>query len=130
MKTKFKSLVQFITEDHNIQLAIVFGSYAKETQIEQSDMDLAIQLSEPMTSKQKLNYIVKLQEYVAAEIDLVDLCRVGQPLLSQIIKYGKCIKGSGIPYAELAVKNVNTAQDFLPAINYIMKERRKRLLNG
>ena len=130
MNKKFKNLVQFIKKDQNIQLAIVFGSYAKKTQMEQSDMDVAIQLSEPMTSKQKLNYMGKLQEYTRAEIDLVDLHRVGQPLLSQIMKYGKCIKGNGTQYAELAVKNVNTSQDFLPAINYIMKERRKRLLNG
>ena len=130
MNKKFKNLVQFIKKDQNIQLAIVFGSYAKKTQMEQSDMDVAIQLSEPMTSKQKLNYMGKLQEYTRAEIDLVDLHRVGQPLLSQIMNYGKCIKDCGTQYAELAVKNVNTSQDFLPAINYIMKERRKRLLNG
>ena len=130
MNKNFKSLVQFIKKDQKIQLAIVFGSYAKETQKEQSDMDVAIQLPGPMTSMQKLNYIVKLQEHTRAEVDLVDLRRVGQPLLSQIMKYGKCIKGSGTYYAELAVKNVNTSQDFLPAIKYIMKERRKRLLNG
>ena len=85
MNKNFKSLVQFIKKDVNIQLAIVFGSYAKETQMEQSDMDVAIQLPEPMTSKQKLNYIGKLQGHTSAEIDLVDLHRVGQPLLSQII---------------------------------------------
>ena len=130
MNKKFKNLVQFIKKDQNIQLAIVFGSYAKKTQMEQSDMDVAIQLSEQMTSKQKLNYMGKLQEYTKAEINLVDLHRVGQPLLSQIMNYGKCIKDCGTQYAELAVKNVNTSQDFLPAINYIMKERRKRLLNG
>ena len=130
MNTRFNSLVQYIKEDQNIQLAIVFGSYAKATQMEQSDIDVAIQLAEPMTSKEKLYYIGKLQEHARAEVDLVDLYRVGQPLLSQIMKYGKCIKGCGVQYAEIAVKNVNTSQDFLPAIHYIMKERRKRLLHG
>ena len=130
MNKKLKRILQLVKEDQNIQLAIVFGSYAKETQKEQSDMDIALQLSEPMSSRQKLNYIEKLQEHTRAEIDLVDIRRVGQPLLSQIMKYGKCIKGSGTLYGELAVRNVNTSQDFLPAINYIMKERKRRLLNG
>ena len=46
------------------------------------------------------------------------------------MKYGKRLKGSSIQYAELAIKNVNTAQDFLPAIRSLMDERRERLLNG
>jgi len=46
------------------------------------------------------------------------------------MKYGKRLKGSSVQYAELAVKNVNTAQDFLPGIKRMMKERRERLLNG
>ena len=41
-----------------------------------------------MTATQKLAYIEKLQNCTDTEIDLVDLLTVGQPLLSQIMKYG------------------------------------------
>ncbi len=120
----------FFEKDQNIHQVILFGSYARGEQTAESDMDIAIQLAEPMEPKQKLYYLKKIYGYTGIDIDLVDLLRVGQPLLSQIMKYGKRLKGSSIQYAELAIKNVNTAQDFLPAIRSLMDERRERLLNG
>ena len=120
----------FFEKDQNIHQVILFGSYARGEQTAESDMDIAIQLAEPMEPKQKLYYLEKIYGFTGIDIDLVDLLRVGQPLLSQIMKYGKRLKGSSIQYAELAIKNVNTAQDFLPAIRSLMDERRERLLNG
>ena len=129
-KKNVEQIKSFLKNDPEIQQAILFGSYAKNTQAEGSDLDLAIQLRKPMTATQKMTYLEKLQHCTNAEVDLVDLLTAGQPLLSQIMKYGKCLKGSSTQYAELAVKNVNTTQDFMPAIKYIMKARRKRLLGG
>ena len=83
-----------------------------------------------MTVKQKLSYLEKLQDCTEIEIDLVDLQIVGQPLLSQIMKYGKRLKGDSVQYAELVIKNINTATDFIPYIKRILNERRKRLLDG
>lgn len=112
----------FIQGDPNICQAVLFGSYAQGEQTAGSDIDIAIQLVKPMVPKQKLYYIEKIQECTGADVDLVDLVRDGQPLLSQILKYGKRLKGSSLQYAELAIKNVNTAQDFLPCIKRLMKE--------
>jgi len=120
----------FIQNDPDIRQALLFGSYARGEQTKKSDIDIAIQLVKPMVPAQKLYYFEKIQECTGADVDLVDLLKVGQPLLSQIMKYGKRLKGSSLQYAELAIKNVNTAQDFLPGIKRLMKERRERLLNG
>ncbi len=120
----------FLKNDSEVQQAILFGSYAKNTQTEGSDLDLAIQLKKSMTVTQKLTYLEKLQHCTDAEVDLVDLFTAGQPLLSQIMKYGIRLRGNSTQYTELAIKNVNTTQDFMPAIKYIMKVRRERLLNG
>ena len=110
--------------------AILFGSYAKGTERAGSDIDVAIQLAKPMTPEQKLAYMERMQRCTGGIIDLVDLCKAGQPVLSQIMKYGKRLKGNSVQYAELAIKNVNTSQDFLPFVRRIMRERRERLLNG
>ena len=126
---KYTNVRSFIEKDEKILQAILFGSYAKGTETARSDIDIAIQLAKPMTSQQKLKYLEKIQECTGTVVDLVDLHRAGQPLLSQIMKYGKRIKGSSTQYAELAIKNVNTSQDFLPLIRRMMKERRERLLN-
>jgi len=127
---KLTKLLTFLEKDPHIQHAIIFGSYATGTQSKHSDIDLALQLRNPMTAAQKLVYLEKLQNCTDAEIDLVDLLKVGQPLLSQIMKYGERLKGSVTQHAELAIKNINTTQDFMPLIERMMKERKERLLNG
>ncbi len=113
-----------------IEVAILFGSYAKETQTIHSDLDLAITLTSKcrLTAKQKINYIVQLSDILSVSVDLIDLKQAGQPLLSQIIKYGKQLKGNRTQYAEIAIKNINTNQDFTPYIKRMLAERRTRLL--
>lgn len=128
-KSSVERVKEFLKKDSNIQQALLFGSYATDTYNSQSDMDLAIQLKGPMSAAQKMYYLEKLQNCTGVDIDLVGLHRVGQPLLSQILKYGQRLKESSLQYAELAVKNVNTAEDFLPYIKRMLKERRKRLLS-
>jgi len=83
-----EKLKRFFEEDQDIHQVILFGSYARGGQTVESDMDIAIQLAEPMVPKQKLYYLEKIHEYTGTDIDLVDLLRVGQPLLSQIMKRG------------------------------------------
>jgi len=130
---KEKQLATWLTEHPEIEMAILFGSYSKGTETVHSDIDLAIQLSSGKTiqADEKLNYLTQLGELLETDIDLIDLKKAGQPLLSQIIKYGKRLKGQQTQYIELAIKNINTTQDFMPYIERMMSERRKRwLANG
>ena len=130
MSEKVKALQTWLQNNDDIKLAIVFGSYAKNTQTAQSDLDLAVMLTShrSINAKQKLDYITEIGNFLFINIDLIDLKQVGQPLLSQIIKYGKQLKGNQAQYTELVIKNINTTQDFLPYIERIMSERRARLV--
>jgi len=121
---------KWLEQNNEIEIAILFGSYAKGSQTQKSDLDLTIQLASGSTisAKQKLAFIEQLAKLVLVTIDLVDLQRTGQPLLSQIMKYGKQLKGGQTQYAELAIKNINTTEDFLPYIKRMMRERRMRCL--
>ena len=127
---KEKQLQRWLEDNTEIGLAILFGSYAKGTQTSQSDLDLAIQLvsGSSITADQKLDFIEQIGSLLLVNVDLIDLKDVGQPLLSQIMKYGKLLKGDQLQYTELAIKNVNTGQDFLPYIKRMMAERRQRCL--
>ena len=130
---KEKQLATWLTEHPEIEMAFLFGSYSKGTETVHSDIDLAIQLSSGKTihADEKLNYLTQLGELLETDIDLIDLKKAGQPLLSQIIKYGKRLKGQQTQYIELAIKNINTTQDFMPYIERMMSERRKQwLANG
>ena len=128
---KVKQLQQWLNDRGDIDLALVFGSYATSRQHSKSDIDVAIRLTSGMaiTAQQKLQYINDLGRYLKLDVDLIDLFSVGQPLLSQIIKYGRQLKGNSDQYAELALKNINTAQDFMPYIERMMSERRAKLLS-
>ena len=131
--SKEKQLLIWLTEHTEIETAILFGSYATGSENNHSDIDLAIQLSsnKKISAEQKLHYLMELVKLLATDIDLIDLNTVGQPLLSQIIKYGKRLKGSQLSYIELAIKNINTTQDFMPYIERMLSKRRKQwLTNG
>ena len=130
LSEKKKQLQMWLEDNNEIGLAILFGSYAKGTQTSHSDLDLAIQLvsGSSLTAFQKLDFIEQIGSLLLINIDLIDLNVVGQPLLSQIMKYGKLLKGDQLQYTELAIKNVNTGQDFLPYIKRMMAERRQRCL--
>ena len=127
---KQKLLMTWLEEHTEVEMAILFGSFAKGTENSQSDLDLAVQLAsgKTMLAKEKLNYLEQLGMLLETNIDLIDLKKVGQPLLSQIIKYGKLLKGSQTRYVELAIKNINTTQDFMPYIERMLTERRNRWL--
>jgi predicted nucleotidyltransferase len=130
LSEKEKQLQLWLDNNNEIDIAILFGSYAKGTQSPQSDLDLAIQLVSGLNiiASKKLDYIEQIGSILLINIDLIDIPTVGQPLLSQIMKYGKLLKGNQLQYAELAIKNVNTGQDFLPYIKRMMAERRQRCL--
>jgi len=96
-------------------------------QLEDHWLFLAIQLvsATNIMAHQKLDYNEQIGSLLLINIDLNT---VRQPLLSEIMKYGKLLKGEQLQYAELAIKNVNTGQDFLPYIKRMMAERRQRHL--
>ena len=113
-----------------IIFAILFGSFVKGRGQNHSDIDLAIELDKQMTAETKLQLLQSLGEITDRSIDLVDLKTVGEPLLNQIILYGKQLKGSQQQLINLSIKNVNMMQDFVPYIERTLKERRKRLLQN
>ena len=129
---KVQQLQNWLKQQSEVDVAILFGSYATGNFTANSDIDVALQLTSglPMTAQQKLDYIGQLGKDLMLDIDLIDLALAGQPLLSQIIKYGKILKGNRTQYAELAIKNINTTQDFMPYIERMMSKRRARLLSN
>lgn len=121
---------QWLSNQSSIRFAILFGSFAKQTNTQDSDIDLAIELSKPLIAKTKLNLLQAFSELTDRRIDLVDLKTVGEPLLNQIIQHGKVLKGTKSDLIQLSIKNVNMMQDFAPYLERTLKERRARLLYG
>jgi len=122
----------WLIEHSEIELAILFGSNAVGTATELSDVDLAIQLSsgQALQAEDKINYLDELSQLFNKSIDLVDLRAIGQPLLSQVVIHGECLVGESL-FSQLAIRNVNSSQDFMPSIERMLTTRRDRwLANG
>lgn len=74
--------------------------------------------------------IEQLATLTGRAVDLVDLSTVGEPLLGQILKYGKRLFGSDAAYAEIGLKQVYAQADFVPYIQRTLKERRQQWLDS
>ncbi|MEE9396980.1 MAG: nucleotidyltransferase domain-containing protein [Methylococcales bacterium] len=123
---KIRQLQIELEKDPEISLAILFGSYAGGTIRPESDIDLAIKLNTPLVEEKKIQIIERVAQISGRAVDLVDLQRVGEPLLSQIIEYGKVIKGRRHDFTEMAIRNVYANEDFLPYIKRSLQARRER----
>ncbi len=119
-------LSQWLSQNTEITLAIVFGSLAKNTLTKQSDIDLAILTRQPLTTYKKKYLIESLANLMGRPVDLVDLQTAGEPLLGQILKYGKLIKGENEQLTSLALKHLYANEDFMPYVNRALKERREK----
>lgn len=108
----------------DIRLAILFGSLAMDKGNRDSDLDLAVDASRPITIDEKMAIISELAERTGRPVDLVDLQGVGEPLLGQILKSGKRILGSDSLYGNLLSKHLFEQADFLPYRKRILDERR------
>ncbi|VAW64553.1 DNA polymerase, beta-like region [hydrothermal vent metagenome] len=122
-------LQAFLKKEPGVELAIVYGSLASGNFTSESDVDLAIQKSEPLSKKQRMYIIEQTALITGRAVDLVDLSSVGEPLLGQILKYGKRLLGSDVHFAELGLKHVYAQADFVPYIERTLKERRDKWLN-
>lgn len=81
-----------LVSDYNIKLIYIFGSYAKGTNRENSDLDIAVYLEEEPSGFIKLDILYDLVGlFNRDDIDLVILNNVDEILKFQVIKYGKII---------------------------------------
>lgn len=86
-------LINFFKKEGRILVAYIFGSHAKGTNTRESDIDIAILLSE--TPEKTLDYqlylVKELSGILGDNVDLVILNNAPPLLKNQVIKHGKVI---------------------------------------
>jgi len=107
-----------------VRMLILFGSLATGRENPESDTDLAIDAGRTLDAESKMALVGKLAEFTGRPVDLIDLRTVGEPLLGQILKYGKRLAGDDAVYAELIKRHVFEEADFMPYYRRILGERR------
>ncbi|MGH8629613.1 MAG: type VII toxin-antitoxin system MntA family adenylyltransferase antitoxin [Burkholderiales bacterium] len=119
------ALADVLSRHPQIRLAIVFGSIARGSARRDSDLDLAVLASHPLSAEEKIQLIADLAAHTGRPVDLVDLRTVGEPLLGEILKQGQRLIGSDADYAELLRRHIFDSEDFMPYVRRILAERRR-----
>src|SRR2546426_8083615 len=120
-----QEVLEVLKNHSDIRLAILFGSLASDRGTNQSDLDLAVDAGRPLDLPLKINLISELANRTGRPVDLVDLRTAGEPLLGQILRYGKKILGDNTRYADLIRRHVFDEADFLRYRNEMIAQRRR-----
>ncbi len=120
-----QALQAVLAKQEGVRLAILFGSLASGTARAESDLDVAVDAGHPLDAAEKMQLIGDLAAATGRPIDLVDLHSVGEPLLGQILRYGKRLIGNDTCYGDLIRKHLFEQADFMPYRNRILADRRK-----
>jgi len=123
-----EKLAAALETESDIQLAVAFGSVASDSAGPDSDLDIAVDAGKPLDSERRMALIDKLAGTTGRPVDLIDLQRVGEPLLGEIISGGIRILGSNDAWARLVSRHLIDQADFLPLRNRMLEERRKAWL--
>ena len=91
MKEKLKIIKEMILEKIDCEAIVLFGSYAKETQNKESDIDIAIKAKQRIDKKEMFYLSQNLEEAIKIEVDLVDLDAIGDGFRYEILMSGKNI---------------------------------------
>lgn len=120
-------LKDYITNFDRSAVAVLYGSFAQGTETPESDIDIAVAFSHPITSVQKVKIVGELSSYLERSVDLLDLTTAGIVVLRQAMLKGKLILNNNPTlYGEIIKKMVFLSEDFLPLYSRILKERRDR----
>jgi predicted nucleotidyltransferase len=123
-------IAEVLARHPEITLAVLFGSLAAGTARPDSDLDLAVAASAPLTSEARMALIADLAEQIGRPVDLIDLARVGEPLLGQVLAHGLRVLGSDERYAQLLRRHLFDNTDYVPYRNRILAERRRAWIGG
>lgn len=121
-----KNIEDVMARHPSVVLAIPFGSMAKDRARNDSDLDIAVATSTPLTAQTHIAIIEDLALAFGRPVDLIDLDRTHNPLLQQIlIKGRKVLCHDRTRYAELLLRMVYEETDFMPYDRRILSTRRQ-----
>lgn len=124
-------LIKYFSTQKYIQIAILYGSFARGTETTTSDIDIAIGGSEKFPPKILANLNLELSKLLNREIDIVDLNNINGTILTQILTKSTMLKKENkILYAELIRKMIYFEEDMAPNLRYILDYRREKFLNA
>jgi predicted nucleotidyltransferase len=123
--------IRSVLQQHaELELAILFGSLARNAARQHSDVDLAISAGSPLPAEARIALIEELASATGRPVDLVDLTQAGEPLLGQVLTTGVRLTGSDEAHARFLTRHLIEQADFLPYRDRILAERRQAWIDA
>lgn len=107
---------------YDIECIVIFGSYVRESQTPQSDIDIAIKIKGGITKKELNDISKQLEEIIKKEVDLIDLDNANSILKYEILYSGMPIYIKNEYYYDLYV--IDACNEFLE-----VNEDRESIIN-
>jgi len=82
-------LARIATALEEAQFAFVFGSYGTPAFGPESDLDVAVQFQQPLSTEEMLSLAGRLDEVAGRRVDLVDLRKADPIIAMQVLRSGK-----------------------------------------
>lgn len=122
-------LVDYFSRQDDIELAMLFGSYATALERTDSDLDIAVlgrgPLRAPLSVERCMSLIAELGALTGRAVDLIDLADAGIPILGSVVTTGRTLLARNPDAAtDLLVRYLIDAADFLPYYERTLSERR------
>ena len=83
-----EKIKRIVLEKVDCEAIILFGSYARNTQNAESDIDIAIKTKEVITKKDIFYIVQELEEEFKKDIDLIDINSIGDGFRYEILMNG------------------------------------------
>ena len=113
-----------IIKKYNIELFIVFGSYAEDKNNLSSDLDLAFKSSTNLDHQKEMELLNELSKfYQRGDIDLINLDKVEPLLKIEAVKNGKLLYGSQKKFERFSIYAAAIYAD----TKFLRDDRRKML---
>ena len=130
MSDKLTRIQSELAQWPDVQIAILFGSIAEGLERPDSDLDLAVQMSHPITAEQKMALISHFASLFGRPVDIIDLREAGEALLGEILSKGIMLKGGSEARGDLMFKHIMDHEDFGPYQQRILQARRRQWIES
>ena len=120
-----QKLIEVVAGHPAVTLAILFGSLAKGAARFESDLDLAVAGTAPLSRQSRIRLVEDLAVAFGRPVDLIDLSCLHSPLLHRVLTQGRLILCKDrTQYAELIRRMLAEEADVMPYYRRILAARR------
>lgn len=85
------SIVKILSNKISCEAIVLFGSYARQTQNSESDIDIAIKVKEKIDNKKLYELQSILEDKLNKDVDLINLDEIGDTFRYEILISGKTL---------------------------------------